>query len=257
MPGRTCHAGSYRDEVDRSERRSFAEDGYAVCRDRIDSSSLANATLAIARVVALAGPRATASGRWSCTLAHDDVPEVYAALHESSFWRELEELVAPAALEHVDAAQLTRNVPPNLVEPGQPHVDLHARGADRPDSFSLLVAILLGDQQQPGDGNVWVWPRTHLLHGEYLEANGPRALLEGGGKLRQVAPGVRLPAPVSVCGRAGDVLVAHPLLGHETGPNHGRRTREAVYFRLRRSDHLARWEECLTSPLLEYNLDDG
>jgi hypothetical protein len=49
------------------------------------------------------------------------------------------------------------------------------------------------------------------------------------------------------------VLVAHPLLGHETGPNHGDRGRRALYFRLRRSDHETRWEECLTDPLLEYN----
>jgi hypothetical protein len=70
-----------------------------------------------------------------------------------------------------------------------------------------------------------------------------------------VAPTVRLPRPVSLCGRLGDVLVAHPLLGHETGPNYSRDTRKAVYFRLRRSDHLDNWEECLTNPLLEYNLD--
>ena len=82
---------------------------------------------------------------------------------------------------------------------------------------------------------------------------GPSALLEGAGRLKQVALAVRLPRAASVCGPRGDVLLMHPLLGHESGANYGDAVRKAIYFRLRRSDHEERWEECVTKPLLEYN----
>jgi ectoine hydroxylase-related dioxygenase (phytanoyl-CoA dioxygenase family) len=239
--------------VDTAERRRFAEDGYVVLSGRAEPRWFDALAEAVESRVATAGLGGRA-GSFSLDLSMAEDAEPFEALHQSSVWRELQDLVAPAELEHFDGvAQITVNTPPNDVEPVEPHVDHHRRGADRPDSFSLLVAVLLTDQVEPNEGNVWVWPGTHLLHGEYLAAYGPRALLAGAGKLKQVAAAVRLPRPVSVCGSRGDVLVAHPLLGHETGPNHGDRGRRALYFRLRRSDHEARWEECLTDPLLEYN----
>ena len=53
-------------------------------------------------------------------------------------------------------------------------------------------------------------------------------------------------------GRAGDLLLAHYLLGHNIGGNTSGVTREAVYFRLRREGHRARWRDCVQDPLLEF-----
>ena len=65
-------------------------------------------------------------------------------------------------------------------------------------------------------------------------------------------PPVALPQPVQVTGRAGDVLLAHYMLGHNMGGNTTGVTREVVYFRLRRAGHRDRWREVVQDPLLEY-----
>lgn len=243
--------------MDNQEKRTFAEQGYVVLRGRVAPDLMAGVDQAVERSLAESKLSSERSGLFSTRLLPDEAPEVFTALHDSSVWAELHEFVAPAALEHFDGrTQLALNIPPNHSEPGGPHVDHHTGNGDRPNSFTFLAAIFVTDQEAPGEGNVIVWPGTHLLHGEYLEAYGPGALMAGSGKLKNVAPAVQLPRPVSVCGRRGDVYLAHPLLGHESGPHYGENTRKAIYFRLRRSDHEARWAECVTNPLLEYNLDN-
>ena len=238
------------------ELRSFAEHGYVVLAGRIDVGLLEDLRTAVNACLEITGFSADRPGVFSANLTREQAPDVFEALHRSAMWSELIELVAPASLEHFDGvSQVAVNVPPNDREPAEPHVDHHARGADKPNSFTILLAILLTDQTTPGEGNVVVWPGTHLLHAEYLAAYGPSALLAGAGRLKQAAPAVQLPRPESVCGRRGDVLLMHPLLGHESGANYGDAVRKAVYFRLRRGDHEERWEECVTKPLVEYNLD--
>ena len=53
-------------------------------------------------------------------------------------------------------------------------------------------------------------------------------------------------------GRAGDLLLAHYLLGHNIGGNTSAVTREVVYFRLRRAGHKGRWREFVQDTLLEF-----
>jgi hypothetical protein len=55
-----------------------------------------------------------------------------------------------------------------------------------------------------------------------------------------------------VTGRAGDLLLAHYMLGHNMGGNTTDRTREVLYFRLRRAGHRERWREIVQDPLLEF-----
>ena len=54
-------------------------------------------------------------------------------------------------------------------------------------------------------------------------------------------------------GHAGDLLLAHYLLGHNTGGNTSAITRETVYFRLRREGHRDRWRDFVQEPLLEFD----
>src|SRR5208282_6058097 len=76
------------------------------------------------------------------------------------------------------------------------------------------------------------WPGTHLTHAEYFRAHGPGAFLATGGY-----PPIPLPEPEQVTGEAGDLLLAHYLLGHNIGGNTSRAVRRAVYFRIKRTGH--------------------
>jgi hypothetical protein len=42
------------------------------------------------------------------------------------------------------------------------------------------------------------------------------------------------------------------MLGHNIGGNTGQTRREVLYFRLRRTDHRARWRQIVQEPLLEF-----
>ena len=66
-------------------------------------------------------------------------------------------------------------------------------------------------------------------------------------------PPIRLPEPEQVTGEAGDLLLAHYLLGHNIGGNTSRAVRRAVYFRIKRAGHDPRWREFLQDPWLDYD----
>jgi ectoine hydroxylase-related dioxygenase (phytanoyl-CoA dioxygenase family) len=65
-------------------------------------------------------------------------------------------------------------------------------------------------------------------------------------------PEVPLPAPQSVTGRAGDVVLCHYQLAHATGPNVSPHIRYAAYFRLEHVDHARQKWECLTDVWREW-----
>jgi hypothetical protein len=66
-------------------------------------------------------------------------------------------------------------------------------------------------------------------------------------------PRIELGDPVQVTGAAGSVLLAHYLLGHNTGGHRGGAApRHAVYYRLHARGHRDRWREAVTSPLAEF-----
>ncbi|MDQ3566078.1 MAG: hypothetical protein M3436_18980 [Pseudomonadota bacterium] len=95
-------------------------------------------------------------------------------------------------------------------------------------------------------------PLRALLFGSlalaaYYREHGPDALLRSA-----PYPRVELSEPRQVVGRAGDLLLAHYLLGHNIGGNITALRREVVYFRLRLEGHRERWRECVQDPLLEF-----
>jgi ectoine hydroxylase-related dioxygenase (phytanoyl-CoA dioxygenase family) len=111
----------------------------------------------------------------------------------------------------------------------------------------VLAGVFLTDQTREDAGNLWVWPGSHQGTASYLRAHGPDALLSC-----MPYPPIDLGPPRQVTGRAGDLLLAHYLLGHNMGGNVSDHVREALYFRLRRTDHRAHWREALQDPLLEF-----
>jgi hypothetical protein len=68
-------------------------------------------------------------------------------------------------------------------------------------------------------------------------------------------PPVDLGEPQQVTGRAGSVLLAHYLLGHNIGGHDcppGAPGRQVVYYRLQARGHRGRWREVVTDPLTEF-----
>jgi ectoine hydroxylase-related dioxygenase (phytanoyl-CoA dioxygenase family) len=118
----------------------------------------------------------------------------------------------------------------------------------RPGTFTMLAGVLMSDQREQDAGNLWVWPGTHLTHADYFRTHGPDAFFTAGGY-----PPICLPEPEQVTGQAGDLVLAHYLLSHNIGGNISPMIRRAVYFRIKRSGHDARWREFLQNPWLDYD----
>jgi hypothetical protein len=101
------------------------------------------------------------------------------------------------------------------------------------------------DQLAENSGNLWVWPGTHLTHARYFREHGPHLFC--------AYPAIDLPEPEQVKGRAGDLLLAHYLLGHNIGGNdEAALTRRALYFRISAAGHESHPGDFLQDPWLDY-----
>jgi hypothetical protein len=156
-----------------------------------------------------------------------------------------------------DFAQLATTLPPWPHRPGGPHVDgLTPPASDgRPGTFSMLAGVWLTDHCLPDQGNLYVWPGTHLRFGSYLAERGADAL----SRVEEMNPGpypdIELGEPVQATGPAGSVLFAHYLLAHNIGGHDGPAgapARHTVYYRLHASGHRGRWRSAVTDPLAEF-----
>ncbi len=151
-------------------------------------------------------------------------------------------------------AQLAATIPPWPHRPGGPHVDgISPPSADgTPGTFSLLAGAWLTDHSEPDQGNLWVWPGTHLRFGAYLAQHGA----DGLARLHpDPYPPIELGEPQQVTGPAGSVLFAHYLLAHNIGGHEapaGAPMRQVVYYRIQAAGHRGRWREAVTDPLLEF-----
>lgn len=93
-----------------------------------------------------------------------------------------------------------------------------------------------------------MWPGTHQKNRKCFAEHGPEALIA-----KAPYPPTDHPyAPKSINGKAGDLFLAHYLLGHNIGDNLSGQTRKALYFRLRTTDHRENWQEYGSDPLYEF-----
>lgn len=97
------------------------------------------------------------------------------------------------------------------------------------------------------EGCLWVWPGSHREAATYLKEHGPEAL-----KSCIPYPPIHLSKPRQVTARAGDVMFAHYMLGHNMGGNVSDLVREVLYFRLRRAGHRQHWLQTVQDPFLEF-----
>jgi hypothetical protein len=157
-------------------------------------------------------------------------------------------LIAPQPLQKPEQVQISLNIPIWTHRPGGPHLDglTPTEPSGRPGTFTMLAGVFLTDQAAPDMGNLWVWPGSHHVAAAHLREHGPDALLQLAHPTYAMAP------PEQVVGRAGDLLLAHYLLGHNMGGNISDRVRRVVYLRLHAEGHRARWPACVQDPLLEF-----
>lgn len=112
----------------------------------------------------------------------------------------------------------------------------HIDGMDKRTAapFSLLVGIMLSDADHEDMGNLAVYPGTHVDVAEKIKR-------DGAGWVAGAAPRPPLSkGPKQVLLKAGDVVVAHPLLPHRVGVNYSPFIRYCVYFRVHHKEHPAR-----------------
>ena len=229
--------------------RTFAQDGYIVLPGIVSPELIAAARHEIARRVADDPPPPDHRGPHFYFIGEDIPTPLLAPLNNSRAATLVRSLMANAPFDPPEHVQISRNVPPWSHHPGGPHIDgLTPPEADgRPGTFTVLAGIFLTDQSNEDAGNLWVWPGSHTQTASYLRDHGADALRS----CIPYAP-VTLTPPRQVTARAGDLLLAHYLLGHNMGGNVSDTVREVLYYRLRREHHRARWREVVQNPLLEF-----
>jgi Phytanoyl-CoA dioxygenase (PhyH) len=230
--------------------RHFAERGFVVVPGLVSSE---DCNLVDAEVVRLLGEEMTPENHvgshfiWRRT---SESPPLFTVLHQPlGILDAATDLVRPNDVEVAfDQVQVAFTIPPYDHRPGRPHIDGYAPDQDTPGTFTLLAGLLLTDQISDNVGNLWVWPGTHLAHAAFFERNGPEAFAASGGY-----PNIELGEPVQIHGRRGDVLLAHYLLGHNTGGNlQSDVTRVALYWRLQIPGHRESWYSSLSNAWHEF-----
>jgi hypothetical protein len=164
----------------------------------------------------------------------------------------VESFVGEGNLRPVGGAQIALRFPRDADPPSRlgGHLDgmyspLNGVAAGTISNFTMLAVILLSDVPAPWSGNFTVWPGTHHGFESYFREHGPEALLQG-------MPPIEYPEPVQICGRAGDLVLAHYQLAHAAGPNSSPHVRYAAIFRCHHVDHGSHRPEAMTDLWLEW-----
>ena len=232
------------------QKQSFAEQGYLLVPRVVDQSLVGAARREVESIVAREPPPAGHLGHHSYFLTDNAPRPLHDLLFESRALSLAESLISPWKFEALEQVQLSLNTPPFDHIPGGPHIDgLMPPEADgRPGTFTLLAGVFLTDQTAEQMGNLWVWPGSHRSAARYFREHGAEALPSS-----VSYPPVKLSEPRQVLGRAGDLLLAHYLLGHNIGGNTSASRREVIYYRLRREGHRERWRDFVRDTLFEFD----
>jgi hypothetical protein len=235
-----------------AQQRQFATDGYVLIPSFVPEHLLASVDKEIDVVESLDPPDPETKGTRFYFLPPERLPASEEAIRASGAFERAEELTSPHPLVHgYGHIQIALTIPHWEHTPGGPHLDGY-HDPERPYPFTLLAGIFLSDERQPGSGNLWVWPGSHRSHAELFRSDGVMALMPSGGHSTLLDPPLSLGDPTPILAKRGDLLLAHYLLGHNSGGNTTSRTRRAIYYRLSTADHNDRWAAALADPFLEY-----
>ena len=93
---------------------------------------------------------------------------------------------------------------------------------------------------------------SHLVHQRLFHERGTGRPHDDGRSHHDARRSADLGPPVPVLGRRGDLLLAHFLLGHNTGGNLTTTTRRMLYYRLGCPAHAEAGSATFLDPLTEY-----
>lgn len=240
-------------------RAAFREQGFVVIPDVLDTGALADARSTVGELLAAQPPQEGQVGPHFLWPRFDPDGHPLLDLYRKTGLADLaaQLLRSDLGVQEPDFAQVAATIPPWPHRPGGPHVDgLTPPALDgRPGTFSLLAGVWLTDQTAFHQGNLWVWPGTHLKFGRYLAEHGADILARPDELGPGPYPRIDLGEPTQATGRAGSVLFAHYLLAHNIGGHDGPAgagRRETVYYRLHADGHAGRWRQAVTEPLAEF-----
>jgi hypothetical protein len=158
--------------------RAFGSDGFVVVRRFIDEDLLMEvAAEADALVVRKPAPVGKV-GAHHYFESPSSVPAAERLLRESGVLSLAGELVAPLPIDlALDHIQIATSIYGWDHEPGGGHIDGYGiAGQTEPYTFTLLAGVYLGDESEPGRGNIWVWPGSHLGHERLFRQRGADVL---------------------------------------------------------------------------------
>ncbi|GAA1950442.1 phytanoyl-CoA dioxygenase family protein [Catenulispora subtropica] len=235
--------------------REFSERGYLVIPDVVAPEVVEHAHQRIGEVIDSDPPAEGYVGHHFYFPKAADEPALIAPLTSHgrdggpSGFAYAEALTAPGVLKKPWQVQVALNIPPFPQRPGRPHIDAQNAEPDTalvPNTFTLLAGVFVTDQMTEDSGNLWVWPGTHRTHAEYFQQRGVEMFC--------AYPDIELPDPEQITARAGDLLLAHYLLGHNIGGNSASETtRRMLYYRVSARGHFDRPERILTEPWYQYD----
>lgn len=240
-------------------RAAFREQGYVVIPGMLSEEQIATGRALVAAMLAAEPPAPGQAGPYFLWPRFGQDGHQLLDFYRDAGIRSLAAgLLRPDLdVQEPDFAQVATTIPPWPHRPGGPHVDgltpPHPDG--RPGTFSLLAGVWLSDHSRPNQGNLCVWPGTHLRFGSYLAERGALALCRVEEMNSGPYPKIELGEPTQAAGPAGSVLFAHYLLAHNIGGHDGPAgvaARQTVYYRLHATGHQDRWREAVTNPLLEF-----
>ena len=152
-------------------------------------------------------------------------------------WSYVRSLVGDRRVERPRECQIALRFPraegtPRTLD--APHLDgYHTPYNGIPDDgvvygFTLLLGVMLSDADEPLSGNFTVWPGTHLKLERHFRDHGVHSLERGD----VTTSGIRLPRPIPITGKSGDIVLAHYQLAHAASPNLSGDIRYMCFFRL-------------------------
>jgi len=171
-------------------------------------------------------------------------PDVMALLWRTQAWGAAASVLGPGCIDAPAAAQMALRFPkPPGVEShwGSRHGPAEAWHIDGMDErkfapFGLLVGVLLSDTPAPDMGQLIVHPGSHRAIARDISVRGG-AWVSPNRDLQESKPHLDGAERVQITGRAGSVVLAHPLLAHTVGINYSPHVRYCAYFRVSRRDH--------------------
>ena len=229
----------YADPLTDAEKRRFVEQGFLHVASAVPETLVRRARRAINHSLGAGIDKRDVTrmnARSFCEELVED-PRLLRLATSPGVWSHVRSLLGDRRVERPRECQIALRFPrpegtPRTLD--APHLDgYHTPFNGLPDNgvvyaHTLLLGVMLSDVDRPMSGNFTVWPGTHLKLERYFRDHGVNSLERGD----VTTSGIRLPRPVPIRGKSGDIVLAHYQLAHAASPNLSDDIRYMCFFRL-------------------------